>query len=145
MFEPSRVQKMSVIVVIGLFFGAGIVPTMNGNEIRITAHDNDTIGIDIATKVASAKLHELDKIDFSITESTEITNDKGESLFYVFNLNPQGYLVVSASYDLPPVIAYSFTSNFQDGTEANPLYDLLYADITLRLENIDIISEEHNQ
>jgi hypothetical protein len=44
--------------------------------------------------------------------------------------------VVSGSLNLPPIIAYSFTSNFQDGTNANPLYDMLFADITLRLENV---------
>jgi hypothetical protein len=150
MFEPSIVKKTLVLVVIGFFLGAGIVPTMNGNEIRIISEDNHTIGINVATRVASAKLHELDKIDFSIIGSTTITNDKGEPLFYVFNLNPHGYLVVSASCDLPPVIAYSFTSNFQDGTDANLLYDLLCADITLRLENIQklpekIIQERHLQ
>ncbi len=64
MFEPSRVKKTLVFVVIGLFIGAGIVPTIIGNEIRIIANDNDTIGIDVATRVASAKLHDLDKIDF---------------------------------------------------------------------------------
>ena len=150
MFEPNVVKKTLALVVIGLFLGAGIVPTMNGNEIRIIADDNRTIGIDVAIRVASSKLYELDKIDFSITESTAITNDKGEPLFYIFNLNPQGYLVVSASYDLPPVIAYSFTSNFQDGIDANPLYDMLCADITLRFENIQklpekIIQERHLQ
>jgi len=141
MFEPNRVKKTLALVVIGLFLWAGIIPSMNGNEIRIISDDNHTIGIDVATRVASVKLHELNKLDFSIIESTAITNDKGEPLFYVFNLNPQGYLVVSASYDLPPVIAYSFTSNFQDGTDANPLYDMLCSDITLRLKNIDIIPE----
>jgi hypothetical protein len=150
MFEPSKAKKTLVFVVIGLFLGAGIVPTMNGNEIRIISDDNHTIGIDVATRVASAKLHELDKIDFSITKSTAITNDKGEPLFYVFNLNPIGYLIVTGSYDLPPVIAYSFTSMYQDETNDNPLYDLLYADLTLRLKNIqsipeDIIQERHLQ
>ena len=38
---------------------------------------------------------------------------KETPLFYVFELNPPGYLIVTGSYDLPPVIAYSFTSNFQ--------------------------------
>jgi hypothetical protein len=141
MFELSRVKKTLALVVIVLFLGAGIVPTMNGNEIRIIADDNHAIGIDDATRVASAKLHDLDKIDFSITESTRITNDKGEPLFYVFDLNPQGYLVVSASYDLPPIIAYSFTCNFQDKANANPLYNMLCADITLRLENIQKLPE----
>jgi len=150
MFGPSKLRKKLAFIVIGLFLGAGIVPTMNGNEIRIIAEDSHTIGIDVATRVASAKLQDLNKINFSIAESTGIKNDKGEPLFYVFNLNPQGYLVVSASYALPPVIAYSFTSNFQDGTDENPLYDMLCTDITLRLENLQklpekIIQERHLQ
>ena len=148
MFGPSVVKKTLAFIVIGLFLAAGIVPPTNGNEIRISVDDNHTIGIDVAIRVVSAKLHDLNKINFSIRESTGITNDKGELLFYVFNLNPQGYLVVSASYALPPVIAYSFTSNFQGGTDENPLYDMLCADITLRLENIQklpekIIQERH--
>jgi hypothetical protein len=141
MSKRRRAQKISVFVVVGLFLGIGIVPIMNGNEIRIIPDDNLTITIDIAKQVATTKLNELDKIDFSIIESTTINNDEGEPLFYIFNLNPQGYIVVSASYDLPPVIAYSFTSNFIEYDIINPLYDMLYADITLRLENIQIIPQ----
>jgi hypothetical protein len=148
MFEPHGLKKTLAFIVIGLFLGAGSIPIMNGSEIKILSDDNHSIEVDVATRVASVKLHELGKIGFSITGSIGVTNDKGEPLFYVFYLNPQGYLVVSASYDLPPVIAYSFTSNFHDGSDANPLYDLLFADMTLRLENIqklpeNIIQERH--
>jgi len=142
MFELLILKKTLTLVIIGLFFGAGVLPTIKGNEIKIISNDNDMIGIGIATRIASAKLDNLNKIDFSITESTAITNDKGKPLFYVFDLTPQGYLVVSASYYLPPVIAYSFTSNFQNGINENPLYDLLFADITLRLENVQKLPEK---
>ncbi|HUS99015.1 MAG TPA: Spi family protease inhibitor, partial [Candidatus Thermoplasmatota archaeon] len=141
MFERHQAQKISVFIVVGLFLGLGIVPITNGNEIRIMSDDNQTITIDIATQVATAKLNELNKIHISIIKSTTINNYEGEPLFYIFNLKPQGYLVVSASYDLPPVIAYSFTNNFLEYNKANPLYNMLYSDITLRLENIQIIPE----
>ena len=106
MVELRQVKKISVLVICGMFLGAGLLPIMNGAQ----TIDNKTHGItmDIATRVATAKLQELNKRDFSITETTKITNEKGEPLFYVFNLNPPGYLIITGSYDLPPVIAYSF-------------------------------------
>jgi hypothetical protein len=137
MVELRQVKKISVLVICGLFLGTGLLPIMNGAQ----TIDNKTHGItmDIATRVATAKLQELNKRDFSITEKTQISNEKGEPLFYVFNLNPPGYLIITGSYDLPPVIAYSFTSNFQANTEDGPLFDLLYADLTLRLQYIQYI------
>jgi hypothetical protein len=133
-------QKISVLVVIGLFLGAGLIPIMNGAQ--ITGNKNQGITIDIATRVATAKLFELNKINFFIAESKQITNEQGEPLFYVFDLNSPGYLIVTGSYDLPPVIAYSFTSNFQTNIDGNPLFDLLYADLTLRLQYIQLVAEK---
>ncbi len=132
-------QKISVLVVSGLFLAAGFIPIMNGAQ--IPENKNVDITIETASRVATAKLHELQKFGFLITETTQINNEKGAPLFYVFELNPPGYLIVTGSYDLPPVIAYSFTSNFQTTTEGNPLFDLLYADLTLRLRYIDYIAE----
>jgi hypothetical protein len=140
MFEFRQMQKISVLVVIGLFLGAGLIPIMNGAQ--ITGNKNQGITIDIATRVATAKLFELNKINFFIAESKQITNEQGEPLFYVFDLNPPGYLIVTGSYDLPPVIAYSFTSNFQTNIDGNPLFDLLYADLTLRLQYIQLVAEK---
>ncbi len=137
MVELRQVKKISVLVICGLFLGAGLLPIMNGAQ----TIENKTHGItmEIATRVASAKLQELNKRDISVTEKTQITNENGEPLFYVFNLNPPGYLIITGSYDLPPVIAYSFTSNFQANAEDGPLFDLLYADLTLRLKYIQYI------
>ncbi len=139
MIELRHMQKISVLVVSGLFLAAGLIPIMNGAQ--ISENRNVDITIEAASRVATAKLQELQKIGFLITETTKITNEKGATLFYIFELNPPGYLIVTGSYDLPPVIAYSFTSNFQTTTEGNPLFDLLYADLTLRLQYIDYISE----
>ncbi|HWR28156.1 MAG TPA: C10 family peptidase [Candidatus Thermoplasmatota archaeon] len=132
-----QVKKISVLVICGLFLGAGLLPIMNGAQ--TTENKTHEITMDIATRVATAKLQELNKRDISITEKTQITNEEGEPLFYVFNLNPPGYLIITGSYDLPPVIAYSFTSNFQANAKDGPLFDLLYADLTLRLKYIQYI------
>jgi len=140
MFESRQIQKISVLVISELFLGAGLIPIMNGAQ--ISENKNHRITMDIATSVATAKLQELNKKDFIITESAQITNEKEEPLFYVFDLNPPGYIIVTGSYDLPPIIAYSFTSNFQSNTGGNPLFDLLYADITLRLQYIQSIPEK---
>lgn len=140
MFESRQIQKISVLIISGLFLGAGIIPIMYGAQ--ITENKNHGVTMDIATSVAITKLQELNKKDFIIIDSEQITNEKEEPLFYVFDLNPPGYIIVTGSYDLPPIIAYSFTSNFQANTEDNPLSDLLYADITLRRQYIQSIPEK---
>ena len=60
--------------------------------------------------------------------------DGRQTLAYRFGLYPQGYVVVSASYLLPPVIAYSFEAPpGLPGQEANPLYSMLIHDLPARL------------
>jgi len=113
-------------------------------------NENKTISLDTATSVAQTKLFELQKTNIVITMSTQILDENGEPLFYVFNLQPPGYLIVTGSYDLPPVVAYSLTSAFTDFTNGNPLYDLVYSDLTLRLHNLNVVSktileERHSQ
>lgn len=59
----------------------------------------------------------------------------GGQLAYIFPLKPRGYVVVSAQRGLPPVIAHSYTSDF-DWTEdpENHLLTLLRMDLTSRGE-----------
>jgi hypothetical protein len=57
--------------------------------------------------------------------------------------------VVSGSYDLPPIIAYSFTNNFQDPNSPNILSEIITADLAMRLEYISnlpqyLIQERHD-
>ena len=141
-FELLKIRKVSVLVIIGVLLGVGMIPIINGNPVNTSDNKNANFGLNIATKVVQAKLHELDKTDLSIAKSTPIINEKGITLFYVYNLNPKGYIVVSGSYDLPPIITYSFTSNFFVFNDANPLYSMLCSDITLRLESIQKLPEK---
>jgi len=150
MAKLNKLKTTTVFIVVGIFLGAGILPPMNGNGLPGPSDVSFHIQKDIAIQVALATLSELGKTEFSLTEPLQIKNEKQEPLFYVFTLQPQGYLIVTGSYDLPPVIAYSFLNNYKEDTNINPLYDLLYADLTLRLQTIhllpqDILQQRHLQ
>jgi hypothetical protein len=106
-----------------------------------------------AKTVASAKLNSMQKTTVFnlIDHENRFIDQEGNTLFYVFELNPDGYMAVCADKDLPPVIAYSFTNdagNLRDN--ANGLIRLLKADITNRLKNIprlplEIIQQRENE
>jgi hypothetical protein len=141
MIESRAVQKTVVLISIGLFLGASALPAIGVSTAVQRSNDYHLIDINDAIRVAHSKLYELQKTGFSIASSTEKNRDEGEPLYFVFDLNPQGYLVVSGSYDLPPVIAYSFMNNFPDSSQSNPLSDMLTSDLVLRLQNIPNLSE----
>ena len=146
MSKKNLREKSMAFGIIVLFFGAGVVSGINGNEAFDAEFDQkqQQIGINSATKVANMKLSQLEKTDdFSVGSSIEsYGSNENIILFYVFDLQPQGYIVVSADSNLPPVIAYSFTDNFQsDISKDNILLQMLKADIGLRLENVEKLPE----
>lgn len=146
MSKKNLREKSMAFGMIILFLGAGVVSGINSNVTFGEGfnHQHQQIGINSATKIANTKLSRLGKSnDFSIGTSTEICRDNGNVvLLYIFDLQPKGYIVLSADSDLPPVIAYSFTDNFwSDVSENNILLQILIADIELRLENIKNLPE----
>ena len=146
MSKKNLREKSMAFGIIVLFLGAGVVSGINGNETFDAGFDQkqQQIGINSATKVANMKLSQLEKTDdFSVGSSIEsYGSNENIILFYVFDLQPQGYIVVSADSNLPPVIAYSFTDNFQsDVSKNNILLQMLKADIELRLENVEKLPE----
>lgn len=63
----------------------------------------------------------------------EIRGDDGTILVYVADLEPRGFLALSANSDVAPVVAYSFQSSFPSGDDKkNPLYRLVREDMRLR-------------
>ncbi|MCK5258313.1 MAG: C10 family peptidase, partial [Thermoplasmatales archaeon] len=146
MSKKNLREKSMAFGIIVLFLGAGVVSGINGNENFDAGFDQkqQQIGINSATKVANMKLSQLGKTDdFSVGSSIESYRSCEDIiLFYVFDLHPQGYIVVSADSNLPPVIAYSLADNFQnDVSKDNILLQMLKADIGLRLENVEKIPE----
>jgi len=140
MFQRLIVRTITVLLITSLLIGAGIFQITIGNKIN---NINQTyIGFDSAKKVAGLKIIQLGKTDYTIADSLKIKTNNEIPLFYLFNLQPQGYIVVTGFYDLPPVIAYSFTNNFQSiNYEDHIFLDFIKSDLELRLRNIPMLPE----
>ena len=59
--------------------------------------------------------------------------DGGRLLGYVYALSPRGFIVVSSDTELTPIVAYSYSSDF-DWDPGNILLDLLRVDLSWRLD-----------
>lgn len=85
-----------------------------------------------ATRFAEFKLQELYP-DLQLGTYEPIQS--GEQLLaYLYRLQPTGYLVVSALEELPPLLAYSGSSDYPQASFADPLTDMIIADLTNRLQ-----------
>ena len=80
------------------------------------------IDLAAANKVVNYKIDEYsDSNIYSIEKTTEVFSDS-ETLFYITDLNPQGFVIVSANSNLYPVIAYSFTDDFSNDLTNEKLF-----------------------
>ena len=80
---------------------------------------------------------------FTIEGVSGLSGDDGTMLAYVFDLSPSGYVVVSADDAMPPVPAYSYSSDFGGGEgQTFGMSDLLAIDIENRMACAGLISEE---
>lgn len=84
-----------------------------------------------ARELAEARLTEL--YPNHHIASFETLTPATEPLAYVFHLLPRGYMVIGASNELPPLMAYSGTSAFRADDGTNILEELLCHDLTQRL------------
>ena len=126
---------ISILIVITASFQPIIAGISIENNQQFLYIDNNS-----ALTVACAKLKDLKKTTYIIESLNKILDNTGDILCYAFDLHPQGYIVVPAYKILPPVLAYSFTSSFSKA--GTLLYDLIKADINLRLNHISEISEK---
>ncbi len=69
-------------------------------------------------------------------------SDRNIPLAYVICFQPQGFVVVGANTNLPPVVAYSFENNFGENNTNNPLYQFVMNDLELKLRYNDYIPEK---
>jgi len=109
--------------------------------------DDFTINSDFAIYIAEQFLFKKEKqIDYIIQWGEPLldtTNDV--HLGYVFYLFPIGYIIVSSSKMIQPVIAYSFTSSAPMDNQFNPLQSLLTVDISSQLTQSRMLSKEQQQ
>ncbi|MBN1280471.1 MAG: C10 family peptidase [Candidatus Thermoplasmatota archaeon] len=138
--------KPSTIVTGAILISLLLMTTLSGisnssTQPTITIDASSVVDHDTARTVAHAHVNALQKTEYVTTDIHDITNDQGNPICYLVTLHPTGYIVVSASFDLPPVITYSFTSSFQGRDDTNPLYTLLVADLTLRLTTLNTLPQ----
>jgi hypothetical protein len=100
----------------------------------------EPVEIQEAQMIVSGKIHSLDKSQqYSVcSNGLAYSDESGITLFYLFRLEPKGYMVITADDHLPPVLAYSFMDDFPEiNSDKNPLLSLIRRDISLRLKNVD--------
>lgn len=104
---------------------------------------SQTISLTEAQKVGVSKITDLGvQYDFKIGSNPELFNSYSDDpLFFAFQLEPVGFMIISANRLLPPVVAYSLTSNYKsEEFEESALVDLMRNDLSQRLLNIDKMS-----
>lgn len=110
-----------------------------------TSSFSEPVNVNTARSAAMSKLARLNKADnYHVADKVNhFTDTKGKTLFYMFDLEPTGYMVISGDSDLPPVIAYSLTGDAgSPDDESNVFISLLKADLSNRLENINLLSPD---
>jgi len=137
-----KLKKTLVLLIIIGFIGAGVIQIGGSSNFSYEPSKNFFVGIDDAQEVAESKISTVKSSEYVVIDSIEIKNNNDFPLFYLFLLKPDGYIVVPASKILPPIIAYSFNNNFGTVSEDNILLQLLKADISNRIDHIDIISKD---
>jgi|GEM_PF-7027468 len=62
-----------------------------------------------------------------------VTDERGSVAAYIQELEPQGFIIISADNSITPVLGFSFNNKFVSNEKAKaPLYDLILADIYAR-------------
>ncbi len=89
-------------------------------------YSNGQVHIDTIQRVAyhffNAKVQALDsKTKYTIKEIIPVGNNTLPA-YYVVNMKPQGFVIVSNNYSCVPIVAYSFDGNYQ-GDNINPAFD----------------------
>lgn len=102
------------------------------------------ISQDYARQIAKAFLSQKGYTPSGYTNIHPIADDS-RLYAYIFELDPQGYIVVSADEKLPPVIAYSFDSVYLAEDSRNPMQAMLLADLAQRILAPESIAQRNRQ
>ena len=93
--------------------------------------------ITLEKSVIEAKIGGINRLgigQFSLSAEPKICYDEaGEKLAYVQQIDPQGFIIISADDEMEPILGYSLTHNFVwDDHPDNLLYHFVKADVNLR-------------
>ena len=87
----------------------------------------------LCMEIADAKIAQQGLEDMhTVSNITSHTDEKGEVLFYIFELDPKGFMIITADTDLPPIIGYSFRNNIDALDESSIPFRVISQDISCR-------------
>lgn len=136
-------KKYLVFLSISILFITSLFIPVQG---RYTGDANTSINlsIDQLSLIVQQKLNQLNKVDYTIDTILPYSSEhKDNPLFYAAILEPTGFLIISTDYNLPPIMAYSFTSPFTtDSAHLDSFLAYLKTDITQRLSESCLLNEE---
>ncbi|PKN73805.1 MAG: hypothetical protein CVU50_01060 [Candidatus Cloacimonetes bacterium HGW-Cloacimonetes-3] len=95
-----------------------------------------SIPADVAQHLASVKVQQLYP-SLTIGSCEMLISPPNELLAYVYHLKPTGYIIIGAKEELPPLYAYSGSSDYVSLEFGNPLADIAIADLNYRLQSDD--------
>lgn len=87
----------------------------------------------IVSKRTGKLMMQSQAASLTIGKIQPIKNESDETIAFVQELEPQGFIIASADDVIRPVLGHSFTGNFLfDVNLSNPLLDLIKADVQAR-------------
>ena len=88
---------------------------------NVTQHNSLSVAKNIFKQFSETK----DINDFNIKSVDVIKSDSDLNLMYIYNLNPRGFIIVSASNKSLPCLAYSFESDFSLTNMPTPVQEIM--------------------
>jgi len=122
-----------VFVLVSIFL---ILFAVTLSAIPVSFHD--------AEQIAKCKLQIENKNDFIIKNFYALQGDDDAVIGYVFQLDPQGFIIVTTDTDIAPILGYSFLNNFEEpGEDEWTLgHHFVTLDLTLRNQAIPHTSDD---
>ena len=81
--------------------------------------------------------------EFSVREVTPVTAETDQVLFYVAELEPEGFIAISSKEDITPVIAYSYRRDFCfQSSDENILLGMLISDAGMRIDALKVTDDK---
>ena len=109
-----------------------LIATVFSNSVSVSEQNSLKVAKNIFKQFSETK----DINDFLVSHMEIIKSDKNQNLFYIYHLDPIGFIIVSASNRSLPCLAFSFESHFS--MEPTPVQEILGTykrEITEQLDN----------
>jgi len=140
--RKSNLRKYLVLTIVLITISSLIIPNIFAINLQTKEYEKKGIQQQIAENIAQTHLLLNQEMEHILLDCTEIYDYNGNQLMYIFNLHPQGYIVITSNKNLPPIIAYSFENDFGKISEGNILLEILITDISDRINHCEKISQQ---